>query len=152
MGVLLSSAATAFASAESSIKAAYVYNFAKLTTWPSDGDIVIGIIGSSESGDTIKKVVDGKAVGSHTISVKSIGAGEAKSCQIVFVCSGGGVPSTGSAHVLVVGEGDGFAKNGGAIGFVAEDGRVKFEISNSALKRAGLKISDKLEAIGKVID
>jgi hypothetical protein len=139
-------------SAESSIKAAYVYNFAKLTTWPEDGDIVIGIIGSSDAGDTIKRIVDGKAAGSHTISVKDISAGGAKSCQMVFVCSGGGVPSVGAAHCLTVGEGDGFADNGGGIGFESTDGKVHFAINMKAVKKAGLKINDKLKAIGRVID
>ena len=138
-------------SAESSIKAAFVYNFAKLTTWPSEGDIVIGVIGSSEAGETIKRIVDGKPVGGHTISVKDIGAGEAKSCQMVFVC-GSSVPSVGSAHVLTVGEGDGFADKGGAIGFETADGKVHFAINMSAVKKAGLKIGDKLKAIGRVIE
>ncbi len=139
-------------SAESSIKAAFVYNFAKLTTWPSDGDIVLGIVGSSEAGDTIKRIVDGKPAGGHTISVKEIGAGEAKSCQMVFVCGGGGVPSVGSAHVLTVGEADGFADKGGAIGFETADGKVHFAINMGAVKKAGLKIGDKLKAIGRVIE
>ena len=139
-------------SAESSIKAAFVYNFAKLTTWPSESDIVIGIIGSSEAGDTIKRIVDGKPAGGHTISVKEIGAGDAKSCQMVFVCGGGGAPSVGSAHCLTVGEGDGFADHGGAIGFESSDGKVHIAINMAAVKKAGLKIGDKLKAIGRVIE
>jgi hypothetical protein len=151
-GVTTSAHAARRGSAESSIKAAYVYNFAKLTTWPSDGNIVIGIVGSSESGDAIKKIVDGKSVDGHTISVKDISAGDAKGCQIVFVCGSGGAPSVGSAHVLLVGEGSGFAQGGGSIGFEMSDGKVKFNISMKSVKKAGLKISDKLVAIGNVID
>ena len=139
-------------SAESSIKAAFVYNFAKLTTWPSEGDVVVGVIGNSDAGETIKRVVNGKAVGSHTITVKDVSAGEAKSCQIVFVYCGGGAPSVGSAHVLTVGEGDGFTDNGGAIGFESSDGKVHIAINMKAVKKAGLQISDKLKAIARVIE
>lgn len=139
------------ASAEDSVKAAFVYNFAKLTTWPGgSGNLVIGVIGSSGAGDAIKTVVDGKDANGRKIDVKSIGAGDAKSCQMVFVCGSGKAPSAGSG-VLTVGEGPGFASSGGGIGFVTDGGKVRFEINVGAIKKAGLSVSDKLTAIGKVV-
>ncbi len=147
---------TAFAgnyrSGENSIKAAFVYNIAKLTTWPSGGDsLVIGVIGSSGAGDSITEVVNGKDAGGRKIEVKSISAGAAKSCQIVFVCGSGGVPSV-SGPVLTIGEGSGFAKGGGAVGLVVDDGKVRMEINAGVVKKAGLKLSEKLMAIAKTVD
>lgn len=134
------------------VKAAFVYNFAKLTTWPSEpSTIVIGIIGRGETGDVIRRVVTGKQVNGHPITVRSITAGEAKTCQIVFVCGAGGPPNTGAAHVLVVGEADGFAANGGAIGLVMSGEHVKFEINLAAAKRAGLQLSSKLTTLGRLV-
>lgn len=141
-------------SAEEAVKAAYVFNFAKLTTWPaseSNGPIVIGIIGSGGTGEAISRVVDGKTANGRTINVKSIAAGAAKSCHIVFVCGSGGPPSVGSDPVLTVGESSGFTGEGGAIGFVSDGGKVKFELSKKAVKKAGLTIDSKLEALAKVV-
>jgi hypothetical protein len=142
------------ASAEEAVKAAFVFNFAKLTDWPgsaSSGPIVIGIIGSGGTGEAIQRTVDGKSANGRTINVKSIGAGAAKSCHIVFVCGSGGPPATGSEPVLTVGESGGFTSQGGAIGFVSEGGKVKFELNKKALKKAGLSVDGKLEAIAKVV-
>jgi hypothetical protein len=83
--------------------------------------------------------------------VKSISAGEAKNCQIVFVCGGGGVPSTGSTAVLTVGESSGFASGGGCIDFIVEGGAVHFEVNESAIKHAHLTPDPKLAELGKVV-
>lgn len=147
-------AAPAGGSAEEAVKAAFVFNFAKLTTWPaseSSGPIVIGIIGSGGTGEAIARVVDGKSANGRAINVKNIAAGAAKSCHIVFVCGSGNPPSVGSDPVLTVGESNGFANEGGAIGFVSDGGKVKFELNKKAVKKAGLSIDSKLEALAKVV-
>ena len=151
---LLDSPARVGDSAEEAVKAAYVYNFAKLTKWPSSapsGPLVIGIIGSSGAGAAITRIVDGKDAGGRTINVKSISASAAKTCHIVFVCGSGGPPAVGSSPVLTVGEKDGFASDGGAIGFVSDGGKVRFELNKKVVKKADLDMDSKLEAIAKVV-
>lgn len=140
-------------SAENSIKAAFVYNIAKLTTWPSNGgSLVIGLVGSSGAGDAIESVVDGKDVDGRKIQVKHISAGDAKSCQIVFICGSGSAPSLGGAPVLTVGESSGFSRSSGAVGLVVNDGKVQVEINMGNVKKAGLKVSQKLISIAKLVD
>ena len=46
--------------------------------------------------------------------------------------------------MLTVGETDGFARQGGTIGFTMEGDRVRFEINTRAAQRAGLEISSRL--------
>jgi hypothetical protein len=55
------------------------------------------------------------------------------------------------APILTVGELPGFAPHGGIIGFVMEEGRVRFEINPKAAKRAGLTLSSKLLSLAKVV-
>jgi hypothetical protein len=149
---MISGAMPAKAGVEDSIKAAYVFNFAKLVTWPSgSGSLTIGIIGSSAAGDAITSIVNGKSANGRTIAVKHIGASEAKSCDIVFVCAGGGVPSTGGAAVLTVGEDGGFASSGGCIDFTVDGGAVHFEVNLGSIKKAHLSADPKLSALGKVV-
>ena len=62
---------------EYQVKAAYVYNFAKLAVWPKqslpDGPspLVIGVVGGDDEFlDTLRKTVAGKTAGTHPITVK----------------------------------------------------------------------------------
>jgi hypothetical protein len=57
----------------------------------------------------------------------------------------------GSAKVLTVSDISDFARQGGMIGFVIEDGRVKIQINLQAVNNAGLKISAKLLEVAKII-
>lgn len=150
---LLGAARPARASSEDAVKAAFVFNFAKLTTFPSSGGpIVIGVIGSSSAGDTIESVVNGKSASGRSIVVKHIGAGAAKGCQMVFVCAPGGGSAAGSpSGVLTVGESPGFAGGGGCIGFTVDGGKVRFEINTANIKRAHLQVDGKLVNLAKVV-
>jgi hypothetical protein len=47
-------------------------------------------------------------------------------------------------HVLIVGETDGFAGQGGMIAFKLEGDKLRFEINLDSAERAGLKISAQL--------
>jgi hypothetical protein len=49
-----------------------------------------------------------------------------------------------------VGEGDGFARQRGHIGFYIDQNSVKFEINAPAAEKAGLKISSKLLSLGRM--
>ena len=75
---------------------------------------------------------------------------ELKTCQIVFVSKSergnvnGIIASLGEANVLTVGDSDGFARQGGVIGFTMDGDKVRFEINSAAARRAGLVISSKL--------
>ena len=147
--------APAHASAEDAVKAAFLYNFAKLTTWPSgSGPIVVGVIGSSSAGDMISAVCNGKDAGGRTLVVKHITSSEARSCQVVFVCAPDGASAAASARsaaVLTVGESPGFAGSGGCIGFVLESGRVRFEINKANVRKAHLELDGKLLNLGKIV-
>ena len=54
-------------------------------------------------------------------------------------------------NVLTVGESEGFLEAGGAIRFVLEDGKVRFDINAHAAHRAGLMISSKLLSLARNI-
>lgn len=143
------------ASVEDAVKAAFLYNFAKLTTWPSgSGPITVGVIGSSSAGDMISAVCNGKNAAGRTLVVKHISSSEARSYQVVFICAPGGASSAAAARgaaVLTVGESPGFAGSGGCIGFVLESGRVRFEINKANVRKAHLELDGKLLNLGKIV-
>jgi hypothetical protein len=49
--------------------------------------------------------------------------------------------------VLVVGEGEEFCRAGGSIGFLMVSNKVRFAISQDAIRQAGLQVSSKLMAL-----
>ena len=61
------------------------------------------------------------------------------------------VASVQQSSVLTVGESEHFAQEGGMIGFVLEDNKIRFEINLEAAQKANLKISSRLLALAKSV-
>jgi len=53
--------------------------------------------------------------------------------------------------LLTVGDSAGFCRQGGAIGFFLEDGKVRFEINVAAAERRGLRVSSSLLRLARII-
>ena len=157
---------SARAESEATVKAAYLVNFAKLVEWPasafSDGKsaFVIGIVGRGGAGGEIAQTVSGASANGHPIEVRRVSAGDGgtlAACHLVFVLEGeradGVLAAVQGRPVLVVGEGEDFARRGGAIGFVKDGGTVKFEANPKAVARNGLTVSAKLLRVARgVVD
>jgi TonB family protein len=143
---------------EYEVKAAYLFNFAKLAEWPRQSlpegsrELVIGVFGGQdEFADALKKIVAGRRVGTHPIAVRHVGSDEdMRSCQIVFFHAAerkrtaaaiAGLAQTG---VLLVGEDGSFLQAGGMINLVIEDGKIRFELNNDALDRSEIHFSSRI--------
>ncbi len=149
---------------EYQVKAAFLYNFAKFVEWP-DGDfadagapLVIGILGEDPFGDAIDEVIKGKMVNGRPLVIRRLKQTQSLgTCHILFISSsekkrlGQIVEDLRMASVLTVGEAEAFVQAGGIVGFVMEDGRVRFEINADGAERAQLRVSSKLMALAKVI-
>ena len=148
---------------EDQVKAAYLFNFAKLADWRRatlpDGPspLVSGVSGGDEEFlSVLKATVAGKMVGPHPLQVKPVGsADEMKSCHIVFFrASGGEHTETAMADltrsgVLSVGEDESFLRQGGMINLVRDHGSVRFEVNSDALDRSDIHFSSKILALAK---
>jgi len=89
----------------------------------------------------------------------SVAALRAGGCDRVTVVLGAGADEAApllaavrDLPVLTVGEGSTFVKHGGAIGFFLDNNRVRFDISQLALQRAGLKASSKLLRVARNVE
>src|SRR4051794_9893020 len=79
-------------SSEYTIKAGFIYNFAKLVEWPaaaSSSSIVIGVLGDDSVAKTIEDVVSGKKAESRSFIVKRLKWTKDMpcGCQILFITS-----------------------------------------------------------------
>ena len=149
---------------EYEIKAAFLYNFTKFVDWPAqtfanaNAPIVIGVLGDSPCAQALERLVKDRKVNGRTIVVRQIAsAGEAKVTHMLFVGSAheaqfaGLKPAIESLPVLTVGESPGFATLGGAVDFVPQGDKIRFEINIGVAERAGLKISAQLQKLATVV-
>jgi hypothetical protein len=148
---------------EYSVKAAFLYNFAKFVDWPggslpeNSSVLNLCVMENSPLGMAVESV-QGNTVKGRKIVVNYINKPrDTSSCQIIFVGSSDKkhmrtlLNSVSGKNVLTVGELEGFAKRGGIINFIIVDNKVSFEINVDAAKRAGLTISSQLLKLAEIV-
>ena len=158
-------APAAAAANEYSVKAAFLYQFAKYVEWPAAAfDPPAGVshfcvFGDNPFGPVLAQTLAGKLVHERPVQVELIGrVGELQRCHLVFLpaAAAGSLPKVvaalGRRPVLLVGESAGFAERGGMINFIVEDGSVRFEINPRVASASGLRISSKLLELARIVD
>ncbi len=152
------------ADSEYDVKAAYLVNFAKLVDWPATAfssgrsALIIGVVGRGGAGDELARTVAGASANGRPIEVRRVSAGDRgalAACHLLFVTESERAEAVISAvqgrPVLVVGEAEDFARQGGAIGFVKDGATVKFEANPKAAMRNGLSIGAKLLRVARSV-
>jgi hypothetical protein len=162
-GVLLSPPyATADATLEYQVKAAFLLNFTKFIEWPATAfadagaPFTICVLGNDPFGSALEQVVSGETVGGRKLAVRKMDQPPApQTCQVVFQAGTGkdraAAPGSLGAGVLTVGEGESFVREGGIIAFVIDNHRVRFDINQSAADHAALKLSSKLLSVARSV-
>lgn len=160
---LLAALAPAQSATEYQVKAAFLFNFAKFVEWPADAfpndaPLQICVLGQDPFGRDFEQVIVDKTVNGHRIEIAHPdGVPQARACQILFIAASEKthlreiLQGLKGASVLTVGDIPGFASLGGAINFVLDDSRVRFEINLKAAELARLKLSARLLTVAKVV-
>ena len=166
IGLILSHdrAAGAAAYGEYEVKAAFLLNFARLVQWPttafhdSEEPILLGVLGQDPFDGALQSLVEGRKAGPRTIRVKRIThVRDIATCHIVFASVPEAAPlaeilaAARAASVLLVGDGQDFARKGGSINFYSDEGKVRFAINRRAAEDAGLKISSRMLRLAKLV-
>jgi hypothetical protein len=151
-----SAAAPAQEASEKALKVAFIYNFAKFTTWPDsafgepDAPVTVCVVGKHDFGDAFHSI-EGKSVGGRAVVIKYLNSYKSKDpCQVVYVASSEKprlekiVSAAKEAHALVVSDTDGFVDGGSTINMVPRNDRIGFEINARVAGESGLKLSSKL--------
>lgn len=146
------------------IKAAFLFNFAKFVDWPANTFVdrkkpmTFCTVGNDPFNGVLDEVVSGKAVVGRTIYVQHFKQLEdIGGCQILFVGYGQKrlVPAVinrfKDSPVLTVGESERFAQQGGMIGLLLEEDKLRFEINLASTHQARLNMSAKLLALAKTV-
>jgi hypothetical protein len=143
-------------SLEYRVKAAYLFNFAKFVEWPPAarrGALTICVAGRNVFGDALERTVTGESVDGRPLAVRVI-LEPMDGCHILFVPRGAAAPAylraSQDAPVLTGGEMPRFIDEGGVANFVLEGTNVRFEISQPAAERVGLRISSRLLRLARL--
>jgi hypothetical protein len=152
-------------SLEYQVKAAFLVKLAMFVEWPpgafatAETPLCIGILGDDPFGGQFDEAVRQERVNGRPVQIhRAREVTELLRCQIVFVSPSemdrlAEIIRLLAAHpVLTVGDHPRFASEGGAVNFIKEKGRVRFEVNRAAVERAGLRLSAKLLQVARVLE
>jgi len=152
--------------AEEAVEAAYLHKFPGFVDWPadafktSDSPIVIGVVGAPRVFDELTRVARGRLVLNRPVEARAVNAADLPpDVRVLFIGRDAAVDvrqlvdEARRAHMLVVTDLADGLKTGAAIDFVQVDGRLRFEASLAAARRAELRLSSKLLSVAaKVVE
>lgn len=135
---------------EDQVKAAYLYDFAKMMQWsarrlPDSSNLIIGVFGGDEDFMTrLREILAGKIINGHALEIRRLRSpDELKFCHLVFFRTSeqntrGAIEQLGKTSVVLVGEDKNFLSEGGMINLVLSNGKITYEVNSAALERAGV--------------
>lgn len=143
---------------EYNAKAGYLLLFCRYVEWPPsafdapDAPIVIGVLGENPFGDVLVRTTAGQSHnGRGVVVMVTHSVEQARRCHVVFIPRGSGrqqaawLEALRESPVLTVVENADALADGAVVAFAMESGsrgtRLKFDASQIAAERAGLRIS-----------
>lgn len=153
-------AAQTLSAPEYKIKAAFLYNFAVLTEWPTNAfktaetPLTIGVLGKDPFGRVLEETVKGKKIHGRKIEIERIDeSDDIDACHLLFISSSAEanvekiISALVKRPILTVSDIDRFNYRGGMIWMKKEKDEIKFIIRLAVVREAGLKLSSKLLAL-----
>lgn len=147
------------------VKAAFLYNFARLVEWPantfsSDTDPIRICFMGDDPFDEALKTIENKKVKSRPLLIqRSVGLDNASRCQLLFVSQSEKYQLADILErlkqypVLTVSELPGFAQERGHIRlFVADDETLSLEVNLDAILGANLQISSRILTLATIVN
>lgn len=139
------------------VKAAFLFHFVQLVDWPAGSlgndanAVTVCTVGEDPFQGDLEATLAGQSLGARSFRIRHLkSADDFQGCQVLFVSKRDALRLSRllavlkDGSVLTVGESDGFVEQGGMIGFLLVDNKVRFEINLQAAERAHLKISSRL--------
>jgi len=147
---------------EYAIKAAFLYKFLFFVTWPDSelmetgkAPLVLGIVGKDPFGDAFAGIENKPCAPSNRVlNIRRFGDARAlqnlEDCQLVFICTSDRterqrrLAQLAGRPILTISEHSGFLEEGGMVNLVIQDRKVRWEINQMAIRKAGLRMQAQL--------
>jgi hypothetical protein len=149
---------------ESSLKAAFIYNFVKFTEWPEDvlpstAILSACVLGDSPIRDALERIVKGRLLSGREISVSQVQLdGKLRSCHLLYASGvtpaqvAAIVTAVRGAPVLTISDVDDFVRQGGIAQMFVENGKMRFDLNLEVARRSRLDLSSKLLVLAAHVD
>lgn len=146
---------------EYQVKAAFLLNFANFIEWPpgtftsAQDSFKVCVLGRNPFGSAFEALANRKTADGRKFEIRQIGgARQAAGCQIVFVSSAErlryrAISEDLRGNVLLVGETSDFVSQGGTIGLLLNDSRIRMAIDAEGAKARNLRISSHLLSLAQ---
>lgn len=146
---------------EHTVKALFVYNFTKYIEWHEQSispQFRIGVLGESAMGEKLSMILKGKKLYNRAIEVKEIkNIDDVAGYQIIYISKSQSdqlkqvIEHCTLSETLIVTEDKNMAAKGSCINIVERDQKIKFEMNETAIKKAGLKVASQLYELAIVV-
>ncbi len=160
------SATSVSASSEYQIKAVFIEKFTRFIKWPPEKSMdnlkqpfVIGVVGQDYFATLMKKVYADQKIRGKAVIVKTIyRLNQISDCHLLFIGKSYAsklssiLAQTKHQPIVTVADTQGFAEQGVLVNLIIKQQKMRFEINQSAVRRAGLKMSYVLLKMAKVIE
>jgi hypothetical protein len=152
------------AALEYDVKAALLLNFARFIEWPprafadASSPVSVCVLAPNPFGDALERALQGETVGQRSFVVREVrDAGDTTGCHLLFVPSGsesraGKLMRQTGTHTITVGESRRFEGMGGAVNFVLDEGRVRFNVNLRPVEERGVRISARMLQLASRVD
>jgi hypothetical protein len=148
------------ARSDTTVKAVFLFNFAKFTEWPSReaaGPLTLCVIGDPRVARELADTARGQRIGDRSLVVSEIRIdGPVQSCHLLFI-SQSEVRKAREVLVilkrlpiLTVSDNQGFARGDGIIEFFIDSERMRFAVNTGAVDRAGIRLSSRLLGLARI--
>jgi hypothetical protein len=148
---------------ETSLKSAFIYNFAKFTNWPDDvlppsAPLVACVVEDGAVADALERTVKQRLLSGHPVTVSRVtGGSPLRSCHLLYLGrvtraqAAAVLAVVRGAPVLTIGEVDDFAGIGGIAHMFVHGGKIRFALDLGMAKRVRLQLSSKLLSLATTI-
>lgn len=139
----------------------FIYSFTRYVIWPesyNQGDFEILVLGDSPIVGALDEMAKAKKVGDRPIKVTKINnPSEIRKCNILFIpASKSGqltdvMSKVANQSILVITEEPGLGAKGSVINFIMKEGKLAFELNQSAVAKQNFKIANELSRLAILI-
>jgi hypothetical protein len=140
------------------VEAAYLYNFLLFVRSPqkeAGNDLTICVLGDESFLELLKPIAQKKIRGSeHVLQVKLVDKdmrpADLVGCSLIFIGKdykknlGGILKRLQGLPILTVSDAPGFVQEGGMLGLVEKDGRLRWQINQRSVRDSGLILASQL--------
>ncbi|MCV6636452.1 YfiR family protein [Candidatus Albibeggiatoa sp. nov. NOAA] len=147
---------------EYQLKAAFLYNVARMVDWPKADrkkPLVVCLVGKDPFGAALNSIKKKKVKKRPLKFMMDVKISDISECNIVFITQDvqdslttNILPSIENQHILTVGDVPDFATQGGMVNLLKNGERIAIEINLKAVKASNIVISSRLLTLAKIVD